>query len=186
MQGIVSCASRAARNEKRSRFTWSMKTQKQKRNNLCNQRNLSIFRLWSLALRIFHRDRLLVVALPLSLISSATAQVIPAPFGLKWGEASAPILSFAEHTGSKIETQSGSSGRETIEVRGPFSNQRYQRLGFTFQADRLVQVAVYYQAPEESDKARELLAALRGEIEQSFGPGAVSYTHLTLPTICSV
>jgi hypothetical protein len=117
-----------------------------------------------------------LLVLPLSLIASATAQVIPAPFGLKWGEASAPILSFAEHTGSKIETQSGASGRETIEVRGPFSNQRYQRLGFSFQADRLVQVAVYYQAPDESNEARELLAALRGEIEQTFGPGELLET----------
>jgi len=117
-----------------------------------------------------------LLVLPLSLIASATAQVIPAPFGLKWGETSAPILSFAEHTGAKIVTQSGSSGRETIEVRGPFSNQRYQRLGFTFQADRLVQVAVYYQAPEESNEARELLAALRGEIEQSFGSGELLET----------
>jgi hypothetical protein len=117
-----------------------------------------------------------LLVLPLGLIASATAQVIPAPFGLKWGEASAPILSFAEHTGSKIETQSGASGRETIEVRGPFSNQRYQRLGFSFQADRLVQVAVYYQAPEESNEARELLAALRGEIEQTFGPGELLET----------
>jgi hypothetical protein len=117
-----------------------------------------------------------LLALCFSAIASAGAQVIPAPFGLKWGDASAPILSFAEHTGSKIETQSGSSGRETIEVRGPFSNQRYQRLGFTFQADRLVQVAVYYQAPEESNEARELLAALRGEIEQSFGSGELLET----------
>jgi hypothetical protein len=170
MRGIISCGSRVARNEKRSRFTWSVNAQRQKRNNLW------IFRLWSLALRILQRGRLLVVALPLSLISSATAQVIPAPFGLKWGEASAPILSFAEHTGSKIETQPGSSGRETIDMRGPFSNQRYQRLGFTFQSGRLVQVAVYYQAPEESDQARELLAALRGEIEQSFGPGELLET----------
>jgi len=77
---------------------------------------------------------------------------------------------------AKIVTQSGSSGRETIEVRGPFSNQRYQRLGFSFQADRLVQVAVYYQAPEESNEARELLAALRGEIEQTFGPGELLET----------
>jgi hypothetical protein len=127
-------------------------------------------------------DRLLIFAfgglgaLCFSAIASATAQVIPAPFGLEWGEASAPILSFAEHTGSKIETQSGSSGRETIEVHGPFSNQRYQRLGFTFQADRLVQVAVYYQAPEDSNEARELLAALRGEVEQSFGPGELLET----------
>lgn len=151
-----------------------MNAQKQKRNS--NRRNLWIFRLRILALRILHRRRLLIVALSLSLISSAVAQVIPAPFGLKWGEASTPILSFAEHTGSKIETQSGSSGRETIEVHGPFSNQRYQRLGFTFQADRLVQVAVYYQAPEDSNEARELLAALRGEVEQSFGPGELLET----------
>ncbi|HEY4784093.1 MAG TPA: hypothetical protein VIH54_19890 [Chthoniobacterales bacterium] len=116
------------------------------------------------------------LALCFSAIASAGAQVIPAPFGLKWGDTSAPILSFAEHTGSKIETQSGSSGRETIEVRGPFSNQRYQRLGFTFQADRLVQVAAYYQAPDESNEARELLAALRGEIEQSFGSGELLET----------
>jgi len=109
------------------------------------------------------------LALCVSAIASAGAQVIPAPFGLKWGDPLAPILSFAEHTGSKINTQPGSSGRETIDVQGPFSNQRYQRLGFTFQADRLVQVAVYYRAPDESNEARELLAALRGEIEQSFG-----------------
>jgi hypothetical protein len=117
-----------------------------------------------------------LLALCFSAIASAGAQVIPAPFGLKWGDTSAPILSFAEHTGSKIETQSGSSGRETIEVRGPFSNQRYQRLGFTFQADRLVQVAAYYQAPDESNEARELRAALRGEIEQSFGSGELLET----------
>jgi len=117
-----------------------------------------------------------LLALFLNLFASAHAQVIPAPFGLQWGEAPAPILSFADHAGSGIQIQSGSFGRETIEVPGPFSNQRYQRLGFTFQADRLVQVAVYYQAPEESNEARELLAALRGEIEQSFGPGELLET----------
>ena len=116
------------------------------------------------------------LALCVSAIASAGAQVIPAPFGLKWGDALAPILSFAERTGSKIDTQPGSSGRETIDVQGPFSNQRYQRLGFTFQADRLVQVAVYYRAPDESNEARELLAALRGEIEQSFGSGELLET----------
>jgi hypothetical protein len=127
-------------------------------------------------------DRLLIsefgglLALFLNLIASARAQVIPAPFGLQWGEAPAPILSFADHAGSGIHIRSGSSGRETIEVQGPFSNQRYQRLGFTFQVDHLVQVAVYYQAPEESNEARQLLAALRGEIEQSFGPGELLET----------
>jgi hypothetical protein len=107
---------------------------------------------------------------------SADAQVIPAPFGLKWGEPPAPILSFADRTGSAIQLRSGSAGRETIEVRGPFSNQRYQRLGFTFQADHLVQVAVYYQAPEDGNDGKELLAALRREIEQSFGPGQLLET----------
>jgi hypothetical protein len=176
MRGIISCGSRVARNEKRSRLTSSINAQQQKPNNPCNRRNLRICHIWSLALWILHRSRFLVVALPLSLTSSAVAQVIPAPFGLKWGEASARILSFAEQTGSKIETQSGSSERETIEVRGPFSNQPYQRLGFTFQAGRLVQVAVYYQAPEDSNEARGLLAALRGEIEQSFGSGELLET----------
>jgi hypothetical protein len=117
-----------------------------------------------------------LLALCFILTGSAAAQVIPAPFGLNWGETSAPILSFAEHTGSRIEIQSGSSGRETIEVRGPFSNQRYQRLGFTFQAEHLVQVAVYYQAPEDSNEASELLATLRREIEQSYGPGQLLET----------
>jgi len=116
------------------------------------------------------------LALCVSAIASAGAQVITAPFGLKWGDPLAPMLSFADHTGSKINTQPGSSGRETIDVQGPFSNQRYQRLGFTFQADRLVQVAVYYRAPDESNEARELLAALRGEIEQSFGSGELLET----------
>ena len=143
--------------------------------SLCNLRNLWITNFRGLALRLPNLLGVLIVA-PWLCAISAVGQVIPAPFGLKWGEASAPILSFAEHTGSKIETLSGSSGRETIEVRGPFSNQRYQRLGFTFQADRLVQVAVYYQAPEDSNEARELLAALRGEIEQSFGPGELLET----------
>jgi hypothetical protein len=117
-----------------------------------------------------------LLALCFGAIVAARAQVIPAPFGLQWGEAPAPILSFADHAGSGIHIRSGSSGRETIEVQGPFSNQRYQRLGFTFQVDHLVQVAVYYQAPEESNEARQLLAALRGEIEQSFGPGELLET----------
>src|SRR3982074_1167685 len=97
-----------------------------------------------------------LLAFGFTVTASASAETIPPPFGLQWGGTSAPILSFAEHTSSKIETQSGSSGRETIEVRGPFSNQRYQRLGFTFQEDHLVQVAAYYQAPEDGNKAREL------------------------------
>jgi hypothetical protein len=117
-----------------------------------------------------------LIAVCFILTASAVGQVIPAPFGLKWGEASARILSFAEQTRSKIETESASSGRETIGVLGPFPNQRYQRLGFTFQSGRLVQVAVYYQTPEDSNGARELLAALRGEIEQSFGPGELLET----------
>jgi len=117
-----------------------------------------------------------LLALCFGAIAAAHAQVIPAPFGLQWGEAAAPILSFADHAGSGIQIRSRSSGRETIEVRGPFSNQRYQRIGFTFQGDHLVQVAVCYQAPEESNEARQLLAALRGEIEQSFGPGELLET----------
>jgi len=115
-------------------------------------------------------------ALCFTVTASAVAEIIPPPFGLQWGGTLARILSFAERTGSRIEKQAGSSGRETVDVRGPFSNQRYQRLGFTFQDDRLVQVAVYYQAPEDTNEARELLAALRGEIEQSVGPGELLET----------
>ena len=138
--------------------------------NLCNLQitNFRGFRLPNLL-------GLLVAALWLWPIS-ADAQVIPAPFGLQWGEPPGPILAFADRAGSGIQLRSGSSGRETIEVRGPFSNQRYQRLGFTFQGDHLIQVAVYYQAPEDGNEARELLAALRREIEQSFGPGQLLET----------
>jgi hypothetical protein len=108
--------------------------------------------------------------------ASTATETIPPPFGLQWGGTPARILSFAERTASRIEKRAGSSGRETIDVRGPFSDHRYQRLGFTFQDDHLVQVAAYYQAPEDGDKARELLTALRGEIEQSFGPGELLET----------
>lgn len=144
--------------------------------NSLNLRNLRIIHLRGVGLRIPNLPGPLVVVLCLTAITSVVAQVIPAPFGLQWGETPARILSFAERTGARIEQQSGSSGRETIDVRGPFPNQRYQRLGFTFQADHLVQVAVYYQAPENGDEARELLADLRREIEQSFGPGQLLET----------
>jgi hypothetical protein len=143
--------------------------------NLCNLRNLRIIDFRGLVLRLPNLLGMLTLALWLSSIS-AIAQVIPAPFGLQWGEPPAPILSFADRTGSGIQLRSGASGRDTIEVRGPFSNQRYQRLGFTFQSDHLVQVAVYYRAPDDGNEARELLAALRGEIEQSFGPGQLLET----------
>jgi hypothetical protein len=143
--------------------------------NLCNLRNLRITNFRGLGLRLPNLLGLLIVVLWVP-VTSAVAQVIPAPFGLKWGEPPAPILSFADHAGSGVQLRSGSSGRETIEVRGPFSTQRYQRLGFTFQANHLVQVAVYYQAPEDGNEARELLAALRREIEQSFGPGQLLET----------
>ena len=142
--------------------------------NFLNLRNLWIVCLWTL--KILVRSWLLIVILPSGPISSAVGQVIPAPFGLQWGETPAPILSFAERAGSNIHRQSSESGRETIEVQGPFSNQRYQRLGFTFQADRMVQVAVYYPVPEDSGEAKELLATLRREIEQSFGPGQLLET----------
>jgi hypothetical protein len=140
------------------------------RKNLCNLRIIH-FR----GFRLLDLLGLLVVA-PWLCVISADAQVLPAPFGLQWGETSSRILSFAERAGSGIQIRSGSAERETIEVRGPFSNQRYQRLGFTFQADRLVQVAVYYPALEDSNQARELLATLRRELEQSFGPGQLLET----------
>jgi hypothetical protein len=143
--------------------------------NLCNLCKLRIVRLRSLGLTTLHRPWL-IVALSLSLIGSAAGQVISPPFGLQWGEPPAPILSFADRTGSGVQIRSGSSGRNIIEVRGPFPNQRYQRLGFTFQADHLIQVAVYYQAPEDGNEAKQLLAGLRGEIEQSFGPGQLLET----------
>jgi hypothetical protein len=137
--------------------------------------NLRITNFRGLGLRLPNLLGLLIVALWLCAIS-AVGQVIPAPFGLKWGEPPAPILAFADRAGSGIQMRSGTSGRETIEVRGPFSNQRYQRLGFTFQGDHLVQVTVYYRAPEDGNEARELLAALRCEIEQAFGPGQLLET----------
>jgi hypothetical protein len=137
--------------------------------------NLRITNFRGLGLRLPNLLGLLIVALWVCAIS-AVGQVIPAPFGLKWGEPPAPILAFADRAGSGIQMRSGTSGRETIEVRGPFSNQRYQRLGFTFQGDHLVQVTVYYRAPEDGNEARELLAALRREIEQAFGPGQLLET----------
>jgi hypothetical protein len=140
--------------------------------NLCNLRNLCITNFQGLAPNLLG---VLIVVLWFRAIC-ADGQVIPAPFGLQWGAPPVPILSFADRTGSGIQLRSGSSGRETIEVRGPFSDQRYQRLGFTFQADHLVQVAVYYRAPEDGNDAKELLAALRREIEQSFGPGQLLET----------
>ena len=102
------------------------------------------------------------------------ADPIQAPFGLQWGTAPDPILSFAQRTG--IQKRSLGGGRETIEVRGPFPGQRYHRLEFTFQAEHLVEVAVYYQAPEEGNEAKELLAVLRREIERSFGAGQLLET----------
>jgi hypothetical protein len=141
------------------------------RKNLCNLRNLRI-----IDFRGFRLPNLLGLFSVWLCAISADGQVIRAPFGLQWGETSARILLFAERVGSGIQIRSGSSGRETIEVRGPFSNQRYHRLGFAFQADRLVQVAVYYPAPDDSNQARELLAALRRELEQSFGPGQLLET----------
>jgi hypothetical protein len=144
--------------------------------NLCNLRNLRIIHFRGLSLGFPSLLRLLGATLCLGAITSADAQVIPAPFGLHWGEPPAPILSFADRAGSGIQLRSGSAGRETIEVRGPFLNQRYQRLGFTFQGDHLVQVAVYYRAPEDGNEAKDLLAGLRREIEQSFGPGQLLET----------
>jgi hypothetical protein len=119
---------------------------------------------------------LLAVAVWFSAAPSLVAQVIPAPFGLQWGEAQARIVAFAERVGSKTQVRSGGSGRETIEVLGPFPNQRYQRLGFTFQSNHLVQIATYYPAPENTNEIGDFLAALRGEIEQSFGPGQLLET----------
>jgi hypothetical protein len=145
--------------------------------NRCNLRNLRIVHILSSDLRLPNLlGLLIIVALPFCPFSSAVGQVIAAPFGLQWGETPTRILSFAERTSSGIEKKSGSSGRDTIEVQGPFLNQRYQRLGFTFQADRMVQVAVYYPVPEDSGEAKELLATLRREIEQSFGPGQLLET----------
>src|SRR3981081_448519 len=116
----------------------------------------------------------IVVALCFGASIAAGADGIQAPFGLQWGTSPNPILSFAQRTG--IQKRSLGNGRETIEARGPFPGQRYHRLEFTFQADRLVEVAVYYQAPEEGNEAKELLAVLRREIEHSFGAGQLLET----------
>jgi hypothetical protein len=117
---------------------------------------------------------LVVVALFFGASASAVADGIKAPFGLQWGSSPDPILTFAQRTG--IQKRSLGNGRETIEVRGPFPGQRYYRLEFTFQADHLVEVAVYYQAPEDGNGAKELLAVLRREIERSFGAGQLLET----------
>jgi hypothetical protein len=119
---------------------------------------------------------LLAVAIWLSAAPSMPAQLISAPFGLKWGETEGRIMAFAAHTGSGPQLMSGNAGRETIDLGGPFPSQRFQRLGFTFQSNRLVQVAVYYPVPEDTNEAGELLTGLRGEIEQSFGPGQLLET----------
>jgi len=116
------------------------------------------------------------VAIWLSAAPSVPGQLISAPFGLKWGETEGRIMAFAAHAGSGPQLMSGNSGRETIDIGGPFPNQRFQRLGFTFQSNRLVQVAVYYSVPENMNEAGELLTGLRGEIEQSFGPGQLLET----------
>ena len=46
--------------------------------------------------------------------------------------------------------------------------------------------AVIEMLKEDPDFANEYLATALEEVDQAGGQKAVSYTHLTLPTICSV
>jgi hypothetical protein len=110
-------------------------------------------------------------------ISRLRAQPIPPPFGLQWGETPERVQGLADRTGSNAERRTEAAGRETVELTGPFPDQPFHRLAFTFETGQLIQVAVHYALPEDSAGAKQLGTSLRGELERSLGPGELLETR---------
>jgi hypothetical protein len=104
------------------------------------------------------------------------AQPVPPPFGLQWGVTPERVQGLVGRTGSKAERRSEAAGRETLELTGPFPNQPFHRLGFTFETGQLIQVAVHYALPEDNAGAKQLVTSLRWELERSLGPGELLET----------
>jgi hypothetical protein len=75
-----------------------------------------------------------------------------------------------------VERRTEAAGRETLELTGPFSNQPFHRLAFTFETGQLIQVAVHYPLPEAGAGAKQLVTSLRWELERSLGPGELLET----------
>lgn len=109
-------------------------------------------------------------------ISRLQAQPVPPPFGLQWGATPERLQGFVDRTGSKAERRSEAAGRETLELTGPFPNQPFHRLAFTFETGQLIQVAVHYALPEDNAGAKQLVTSLRWELERSLGPGELLET----------
>lgn len=104
------------------------------------------------------------------------AQPVPPPFGLQWGDPAERVRGLADRTGSKAERRTEADGRETLEFTGPFPNQPFHRLAFTFETGQLIQVAVHYPLPEDGAGAKQLMTSLRWELERSLGPGELLET----------
>ena len=119
--------------------------------------------------------RLTIIAAIILLVTADApglrAQPIPPPFGLQWGETPERVQGLVDRTGSKAERRTEAAGRETLELTGPFPDQPFHRLAFTFETGQLIQVAVHYPLPENSVNAKQLVTSLRWELERSLGPG---------------
>ncbi|MBV9488868.1 MAG: hypothetical protein JO069_03970 [Verrucomicrobia bacterium] len=96
-------------------------------------------------------------------------QPISPPFGLQWGETPELVQASAQRAGSTVERRTGPAGRDRLELTGPFPGQRFCRLRFTFESERLIQVIVDYPQPEDAPEAKQLLMSVRAELEQSLG-----------------
>jgi hypothetical protein len=115
---------------------------------------------------IFHL-LILVLAFP----QHVSADEIPPPFGLQWGESDERLAKLLEGAKAKIVDKHMVADREAWTVEG-LLQQGLKRTVFYFKTGALVEVELQYQSPDwDIMKYDDFMSAVRKRIEQKYGAG---------------
>lgn len=115
---------------------------------------------------IFH---LLILALFLP--RPASADEIPPPFGLQWGESGDRLAKLLQGAKAQIVDKHMVADREAWTVEG-LLQQGLRRTVFYFKNGALVEVELQYQSPDwDILKYDDFMSAVRKRIEQKYGAG---------------
>lgn len=114
---------------------------------------------------------LLLLTLALFLPSPASADEIPPPFGLQWGQSDDRISKLLQGAKAQVVDKHMVADREAWTVEG-LLQQGLKRTVFYFKAGALVEVELQYQSPDwDIMKYDDFMSAVRRRIEQKYGPG---------------
>ena len=115
---------------------------------------------------IFH-----LLALTLLLPARASADEIPPPFGLQWGESNDRLAKLLQGAKAQVVDKHMVADREAWTVEG-LLQQGLKRTVFYFKNGALVEVELQYQSPDwDIFKYDDFMSAVRKRIEQKYGAG---------------